>query len=755
MLCGFALSCVATASSPDVPVPELFATPFRIEPAPERIRTLPSLAQRWWIPEHAARDFSGLGLRDATAAELLERLKQAPGTSDRWVGTDVALLAQFTAEERAAWHRLLAEDPRNRWHRWPVVVSSELMRRLAAQPAWAAAQRRIESVGIPAGESILFCDPAALEGTFESARDMRAFFQELFSAETLLVKVVSRRESLDAGANRSLYWHVHGRYRAIEPFMNAVAAVPDHERIDVAHMLPRLPRSLLYSYPPSLADAEDPDVEGGMLAMDFFSGASPAADEPPAPDLATWLGRDCVRVDRASQYGDVLVFEDPAHRAWPYAVVHLADGIVFGRRPVAFGPWVFMHVDEVARLNPRLGGQAPQVFRRRRALPPVQPPAYVRDRAPLVWRRQLSLRPLPEGPWGRLWAYDVLLAPPGDVLESLPPPSWAGAWVFDRVPDGTVKRALSAVEDPETRDCLSQLFREAVPDAQGRRAVRPTLELALATPAGFREVLFPYLVGGLGASDPVQFIPFPTEIPIEQWFDTGSMPPAAREALLRLAYPVRGGFAISDWGVLYHVLENRAERLAAQRAALRVPALVLLLEKPAPAEIPALARYWSRSSGRNIERMLQSFAATEDMRYLDVVHLLPPVAREFLNTYFLTDTVGPTPSCLWTAFNFGAEVPDQRFLVLPDTWTEDGDQAWMELMSSYQWIPEPSQLGDVIVYRRLGAESVLHACTFVAGGVVYTKNGFTFSAPWHLARSENVDALYLLEGVEKVFFRRR
>lgn len=65
-------------------------------------------------------------------------------------------------------------------------------------------------------------------------------------------------------------------------------------------------------------------------------------------------------------------------------------------------------------------------------------------------------------------------------------------------------------------------------------------------------------------------------------------------------------------------------------------------------------------------------------------------------------------------------------------------------------------MGDIIGYRRKGVAAVVHVAVFIADGLVYTKNGATFSKPWHLSRLEDLDELYLTgPDMERVYFRRR
>jgi hypothetical protein len=322
----------------------------------------------------------------------------------------------------------------------------------------------------------------------------------------------------------------------------------EHDRIDIAHILPRLARSLLYTYPPDFGVVQEPERENGLLAERFFDNDIDG-HAGSTGGLSEWLGRECILLEAgaARQYGDMVVFEDLRRTRWPFAVVYVSDGIVFGRRPTLFGPWEFLRADEIPRLNPRLAGETPHVFRRRESLGKVEPPVYVRGRPSAVWTSRRELRDAGNGPWGRL------------------------------------------------------------------------------------------------------------------------------------------------------------------------------------------------------------------KRYLDVVHLLPPAAREFLNLYVRTSASSPTASCYWTALNFNAERPDSRLLVTPLQIGKQAGIAWDLLQRGYDRIDAPGRLGDIVAYRRKGARGeLLHVCAFVAADIAYTKNGFGFHAPWCLMHLDDIDSIYLNEpDVERLTFRLR
>lgn len=737
--------------------PQLARARYRIEPSDAQLATLPRFSPGWRLPAAVARDLvqrlSDQGFRAELITALNQRIEFIVGSGEGIIVPDPDLLDAFRPEERAAWVELLASHPANVTERWPLSLSPATLARLDAYPEWQDAVERVRRWGWLHSDRIVFSNLFTLENTFADGQSRRRFYQIALGGEGVFLKLVPQPDM----AAFAGYWQVQGRYRAIEPFLNAVAELDDSPRLDVAHLLPRLARSLVDTFPPDFATSEDPGIESSFLATDFFAFA-PGVERDEPGGLASWLARHCVPVDAPTQYGDIVVFGDPERVPWPYAVVHIADGIVLGRRPTAFGAWHFMDQREIAELNPRLGRLPPRAFRLKRAQVPSDERPFEPPPMPDAWRRRLALRPISDGPAGKLWAYDVLLAPSTDLLRQLPPPDATPVWTFHGL---TLEDALRAIRETSMEngiaDRLEAAFRAATKDASGRLTVHPPRELVWETPRELRSRLFPHLMGGLSVSDHTQHIPFPMGFSVDEWFAAPRLPQPVRDGLLRLVYPVDGDMRLSDYGTLYHALETEAERLAAQRAALRFASLVVLLEKPRPEEVQRIARYWRNRQGKNVRTLLESFAAAnDDHRFLDVIHLLPPIAREFVNTYFVPGQPTPVPSCYWTAFNFDRDVPDQRYMVIPGLSDTQGADAWRELMTSYELIDEPGELGDIIAYRREGEPSVDHVCTFVAEGIVFTKNGSAFSAPWLLARTSDVDATYLAApGTERLVFRRR
>lgn len=757
----FAMTLLAGLAAAAVPEPLLYRSRLALAPTDSQLQSLPAFAPRWVLANEVAatldRYLIARGFSVELARALADRLTPVPGAGESVIMPDRALLARFAPAERAKWRLLLAYHHANDAYRWPLSLGPAQLAALSAEPRWQEALARVRASAEPFGDRLVFGDLFALEDAFASAADRRDFYRVALGSDALLLKLLRDGDRpLDVPAQAD-YWLLNGRYRAIEPMLNAIASIPNAPRLDLAHLLPRAPRSLLNTFPPDLANAEDPGIESSLLASDFFA-LSPGADPAAPGGFKGWLDRECVPVDGPPQYGDIFVYGDLDRTNWPYAAVYIAGGIGFARRPTVAGPWQFLELADIGRLNPRFAGVKPRIFRSHGAQVAPDEPPFLPGRAPAAWRRQLQLKAVKAGPWGKLWYYEVLLAPSGNTLEQLPAPSADPVWTFTGIDRAGLLAAVRDVAMPEpVRAQLTALFRASEPDAGGRLTVRPSLELVLAVPREFRARVFPHLVAGLSVADYAQNIPFPAGFTIDEWFDAGSLPETVRQAMLRLVYPLGDRIMLSDFGALYHLLKTRPEQLSAQRTALRVPGVVVLLERPDPADVPALAAYWRPGRHKSIAALLQSFAANPDNnRFLDVIHLLSPIEREFLNTYFNPAGPSMTPSCFWTAFNFGEEKPDNRYLVLPGSWSEHEAMAWRDLTANYLPIAAPARLGDIIGYRRKGAPAIVHAAVFIADGLVYTKNGATFSQPWCLSRLEDIDELYLTgPDMERIYFRRK
>jgi len=751
----------AAGSDASPPSPRLFRTTLRIEPTAQQVATLPRPEAQWHIAAPLAARFTSV-LAAAQFSEpvtntLRERLTIDPLTREGTIVPDAALLDLFQDSERARWWAVLSTYAGNRSYRWPPTVPTSVLDELGRDPDFSEAVRRIRRWGLHDRARVFFADLFVLDGAFASSESRQAFFQRFFGTETAFAKLVTDTADPETVNARAAYWQAHGRSRMLEPILSAIGRIEDHDRVDLAHLLPRSVRSLLYTFPSNWQTIGEPSFENAAVAASFF-----APDLDPAQVLArgfsVWLEEHCTPVSDPWRYGDIVVYQDPASTRWPFAMIHIADGIVFGRRPTLYGAWELQPEDEIVRLNPNLRGAQVRAYRPRFANVTADKSIGEPQRwLPPAWPEKSMLESLPAGPWGRLKFYDVLLAPSSEVLERMAVPDRRPVWRFHGVRPEAFQEAIGALDAPKTtRNALRSLFDGVRPDRRGFITVHPAPELVLATPPEFRTRFFPQLQHGVQGSDYAQEIGIPTQAGAHRWFSPELLPDHARDTLVKLTYPRGPGLMLSDFGTLYHTLSDPSERLAALRALYRTPALIVLLERPTADEIPGLAAYWRTGSQKSTERLLQSFASNKEMLYLDIVHLMPPLAREFMNVYLRSPAHAPVPNCYWTSLNFTAVEPDPRLLVTPGAPGEEERVAWELLERDYTPAKEASLLGDLIVYRGRARGDLRHVCVHIAAGLVFTKNGFGSFRPWCLMHLADVDALYAEDpAVERLVYRPR
>ncbi|MGH8021924.1 MAG: hypothetical protein ACREIA_27310 [Opitutaceae bacterium] len=384
--------------------PQLATSRVRLEPSDAQLATLPEFAARWTIAGAVARDLERFLRQWQFSPELAQELssrmrpREANG-DDRTIVPDAALLDRFTPAERVRWYAVPGMHRDNRTHRWPLSIPVERLERLGEDAGFAEAVRRVRDWGVRSQGRILFGDLFAIEDAFASAQQRRDFFRAVLGSDALMVKLDEPDAGSGGYAQHAAYWQVNGRYRAIQPFLNAIARIEEHDRIDIAHLLPRLPRASLHTFPPEFDASSDAAVENGLLAARFFDHAANAGGML-EEGLSAWLAKECVEAAGPHQYGDIVVFEDRIRTSWPYCGVYIADGIIFGREPVAYGAWVFLTMDDVPRMNPRLSAAAPVILRRKEAIERGRRQAVAHGAPAAAWVERAKLSEVREGPWG-------------------------------------------------------------------------------------------------------------------------------------------------------------------------------------------------------------------------------------------------------------------------------------------------------------------------------------------------------------------
>jgi hypothetical protein len=159
------------------------------------------------------------------------------------------------------------------------------------------------------------------------------------------------------------------RRKDIEPLMASIKDTQGVDWLGLTHIIPALPRKLLYTYPgPEL-------LRHGILPDCHWTSLNFFNYEPHEYLLDPRLATSAVLekfdpVDAPYRYGDILFFLDTVNGDAFHSCIYLADDIVFtknGRNLLS--PWVLMHISDVKKIyifdrNGRIQG-----YRHKKAAP--------------------------------------------------------------------------------------------------------------------------------------------------------------------------------------------------------------------------------------------------------------------------------------------------------------------------------------------------------------------------------------------------
>ena len=237
-----------------------------------------------------------------------------------------------------------------------------------------------------------------------------------------------------------------------------------------------------------------------------------------------------------------------------------------------------------------------------------------------------------------------------------------------------------------------------------------------------------------------------------EWFAGSPISADTRRLVEPLIYRDGPFLHFADLEVIHPEIKDSNEWRLLRKALMRSSTLMVRLTVDSAADVTALAHYWGAGGRRlDIRPLLESVAGAPD-RSIDVIHLLPALARNNLYRYpklTAADLDRPVlENCLWTALNFFAPDPNDRFL--------DLQTALNALKNDYYVVESGFELGDIVAFLD-GNGTLFHAAVHLADGLAFTKNGTSPMAPWTIMSIENIRAFYKArsENARLIYHRRK
>jgi len=355
------------------------------------------------------------------------------------------------------------------------------------------------------------------------------------------------------------------------------------------------------------------------------------------------------------------------------------------------------------------------------------------------------------GPWGDLQTWDIRLEQPAEYSGFESVTAEGPFWNFGTMSDLAVRAMMVSAglseddADHLLKDCRVQSLNGLVirPDAAQLLGIKPevraSLYRSLASIPGNRFQSIPYYVPG---NDPGSFFGNDSTL-------SGRVLPFMR----KLCYRRNGYTYFSDPEIVLSQLSSQEERrdflrnLTSQRAV-----FMSLLVRP-DSDIDKPLNYWALAMpGVLLKDLRPLFESQHELRgrgSVSILYLLPKLAREKLFTSPLPPSSGQDrlPDCHWTALNFFRSTPDPQM--------SDNEYAARFISENYYQVAKPGLAGDLVLLLD-DHNKVIHSSVYIAGDVVFTKNGINYAQPWILMHEKDLVGTFSgLDPVKVAYFRRK
>lgn len=307
----------------------------------------PEAYQRWWYFERATtqtlvRLLLDAGLAPSTAERLVAGAVPMTNTAGLAVRADDDLVVNLSDAVRQRIYAALSACDLNTAYRHPYRFESSQPQHWFADADLSAETRGLlERLVYRSGGLYLFSNPRLLLSRIPAERERRSLLRALQRQQTIVPRL---RIGPTTDVDRvSAYWGARGREGDVRPLVESLRRSAVAWPINVALLLPLLPRERLFTYDPEHADVF---LDCHWTSMNFFN------DEPDSRFLdAAYVKRTILEhyrvVEDEPQLGDLILLRDRASQVI-HSCNYLADHLVFTKNGGEVAqPWVIMTLDDV------------------------------------------------------------------------------------------------------------------------------------------------------------------------------------------------------------------------------------------------------------------------------------------------------------------------------------------------------------------------------------------------------------------------
>jgi hypothetical protein len=355
-----------------------------------------------------------------------------------------------------------------------------------------------------------------------------------------------------------------------------------------------------------------------------------------------------------------------------------------------------------------------------------------------------------EGPWGELRLLPLVILPPPELM----PPDWDEPkpvrWFFAGYSRASLSEWIRSAGLSAVARAALGAASNWVENAEGVW-VEPDVDGVLRMESSDRLKLYRVLCTS-EANGPHASPCTVLRRDLDRVFKTVGIQPEFAERIRRAGFYYGDRFFLPDVLALHRSLTQSSERFQLVRFSFAASTYMAWLRVGPDADVERIVNYWAGFGRRkDLRVLLESVRAAPGGGFVDLVHILPALPRQWLYAYPRPDQMldNVRRDCHWTSLNFFSTTPNNAF--------GDIEVARTHVADNYYQIGAGPQFGDLVFLVRNKAAAI-HSCVYLAGNLVFTKNGFTAQQPWIIMDLNDVVSLYSIlapEGLEVQFWRNR
>jgi len=331
---------------------------------------LPSSRPRWAFLETQKDQlpelFNSAKLSPSMIKALLDPETLVTADGNVYVFPAISDLMAMTPESRSLIYTELAKNQVNEYQVDPVLIVGQKVKDwFKTSKLRAETITLIEQLSYKRGETTAFSDVAVLMNSATSDADARAIFKAMTRTRSILVKLELDHDSNVAELTQ--YWSpaFMNRHKDIEPLIQSIIDTDGVEALPLSHLLPALPRKLIYTYPDVdfAKHGRLPDCHWTSLNFFNYDPHEYLLDERLATNSVL---EGFTPVEPPYQYGDILFFLNSKTGDAYHSCLQLADNLVFtknGRNLLS--PWIIMRREDLEKVYLYRGDGRVQGFRRK------------------------------------------------------------------------------------------------------------------------------------------------------------------------------------------------------------------------------------------------------------------------------------------------------------------------------------------------------------------------------------------------------